>query len=380
MWDLLLTGGRVIDPAQGIDAPMDVAFEAGQVAAIGPDLDPGQARDAMSVDGCLVTPGLIDLHTHIYWGGTSLGVDPDAYARIAGTTTLVDAGSSGAANFMGFRRHVIEPAAPRIYAYLNISYPGIFAFGPRVMVGESGDLRLLDPVECLDALNAHRDLIVGVKVRVGLIASDGVGTAPLDLALEVADEAGLPVMCHLDNPPPSRLEVVSRLRPGDVLTHCFRPFPSSPARGDGTVHEEIIAARERGILFDIGHGMGSFGFVTAEAMLAAGFYPDCISSDVHQLSIDGPAYDQLVTLSKLWNLGMPLNEVIAASTSRPAAVIDRPELGTLAIGTPGDVTVLRCEEGEFQFADATGTVRTESQRLALHAMVLNGRRWVDTTD
>jgi len=375
MWDLLIKGGRIIDPANGLDTVMDVAFEGGKVAAVGPDLDTAQASATKNASGCLVTPGLIDLHTHIYWGGTSLGVNPDDYARHAGTTTLVDAGSTGAANIHGFRKHVIEPAEARIYAYLNVSYPGIFAFGPKVMVGECGDLRLLNVYECLDAVRANADLIVGVKVRVGYTASDGIGVAPLDLALEVADEAGVAVMCHLDNPPPTRMEVLARLRPGDVLTHCFRPFPGSPATARGEVREEVIAAKEKGIIFDIGHGKGSFGFVTAEAMLAAGFYPDCISSDVHVLSIDGPAYDQLITMSKLLNLGMPLDKVIAASTCNPAAAIGHPELGTLSVGAPGDASILRIEEGQFEFTDATDATRTDAQRFGLEAIVLDGRVW-----
>lgn len=160
------------------------------------------------------------------------------------------------------------------------------------------------------------------------------------------------------------------------MTHCFRPFPGAPARArDGEVRDEIIAARERGVLFDIGHGAGSFGFVTAEAMLEAGFQPDCISSDVHTLSIDGPAYDELVTLSKFLALGMPLPDVIAAATRGPAHAIGRPELGSLAIGTPGDATILDLAEGRFQFEDVKGLTREGTQRLVLEGMVLGGRWW-----
>ena len=376
MHDLVLRGARLIDPGENRDEVADIAFTDGLVSAVGPAIDAGDASEVRDVSGLVVAPGLIDLHTHVYWGGTSLGVDPVDYARQAGTTTVVDAGSAGPGNFQGFRSHVIEPAAPRVYAFLNISFAGIYAFSDEVMVGECADFRLLDTEVCLRVARAHPGLIVGIKVRVGMVASDGRGVAPLDLALEVADEAGLPVMCHLDLPPPSRLEVVSRLRPGDVMTHCFRPFPGAPARAsDGHVREEIIAARERGVLFDIGHGAGSFGFVTAEAMLAAGFQPDCISSDVHTLSIRGPAYDQLVTLSKFLALGMELTDVIAASTCHPAAAIGKPELGTLAVGTPGDATVLRVADGDFEFQDVNGLKRRGDRRLELQGMVLGGRWW-----
>ena len=307
-------------------------------------------------------------------------MDPVGYARRAGTTTMVDAGSSGPGNFHGFRRHVIEPCDLRIYAFLNISFAGIYAFSDEVMVGECADFRLLHPEVCLRVAEEHPDLIVGIKVRIGMAASDGRGASPLDLAIEVADEANLPVMCHLDLPPPSRVEVLSRLRPGDLLTHCFRPFPGAPARmRDGQVREEVLQARERGVLFDIGHGAGSFGFISAEAMLAAGFEPDCISSDVHTLSIRGPAYDQLVTMSKFLALGMPLGNVVAAVTSSPAGAIRKPELGSLALGTPGDATVVRLADGEFEFEDVNGLKRTGSQQLELAGMVVGGRWWPPPT-
>ena len=377
MYDLLLKNARLVDPGSGHDATGDIAFAEGRVAALAQSIAESEAAEIRDVAGLIVTPGLIDLHTHVYWGGTSIGIEPDDYARKSGTTTLVDAGTAGPANYRGFLEHVIEPAVPRILAFLNIAFPGIFAFSEEVMVGECGDFRLLSPAPCLRVARAYPDSIVGIKVRVGMNASDGRGVAPLDLALEVADELGLPVMCHLDDPPPSRIEVVSRLRKGDILTHCFRPFPNAPARlRDRTVHEEILAARERGVIFDIGHGMGSFGFATAEVMLESGFQPECISSDVHVLSIDGPAHNQLVTLSKFLAMGMPLADVIAASTVGPADAIRRPDLGTLGAGTTGDATVLRMASGEFQFIDAEGQSRQGDSQLVAEGMVIAGR-WHD---
>ena len=158
------------------------------------------------------------------------------------------------------------------------------------MVGESGDLRLMSPADAVEMANAHRDEIVGIKVRVGRNASGASGIVPLDIALEVAEELALPLMAHIDEPPPSYEEVLARLRPGDVLTHCFRPFPNTPVSGQGAVKPAVIAARERGVLFDVGHGMGSLRFKIARAMLAAGFMPDTISSDLHVLNVDGPVY------------------------------------------------------------------------------------------
>jgi dihydroorotase len=318
MPDLVLRGGRIIDPASGRDETADIAFGDGKVTEIGRDL---AARGAETVDvrGLFVVPGLIDLHTHVYWGGTSLGVDAAEVARRSGTTTFVDAGSAGPGIFHGFRRHVIEPSPLRIIPYLNVSFPGIFAVSAAVSVGECADLRLLDPRECVRVIRANRNLIAGVKVRVGRNAGGASGVAPLDIALEVAEETALPVMAHLDNPPPSRLEVLTRLRRGDILTHCFRPFPNAPVQQDGRIREEVLEARRRGVIFDIGHGSGSFGFRTAEAMLIAGFLPDVISSDVHALSIEGPAFNQLVTMSKFLCLGMELIDAIRASTAAPRA-------------------------------------------------------------
>jgi dihydroorotase len=374
MADLILRGGRVVDSASGRDETADLAFADGKVSAVGPDLarDGGEVVD---VRGLVVTPGLIDLHAHVYWGGTSLGVDAARVARRSGTTTFVDAGSAGPGNFHGFRRHVIEPSPLRIIPFLNVSFPGIFAFGPSVMVGECADLRLLDPAECVRVIATNRELIAGVKVRVGRGAGGASGAAPLDIALEVAEAAGLPVMAHLDHPPPSRLEVLSRLRRGDILTHCFRPFPNAPVRVDGRVYEEVAAARERGVVFDIGHGRGSFGFRTAEAMLAAGFPPDVISSDVHTMSIDGPAFDQLVTMSKLLCLGMDLPAVVRAGAAAPADVLGRGDLGRLHPGAVGDATVLEVVEGEFEYRDVLGEARRGGWRLEARGLVVRGRWW-----
>ncbi len=373
MTDLVLRGGRVIDPANNLDLVADVAFAEGKVAAVGARLAVPAGTPERDAAGLVVVPGLIDLHTHVYWGGTSLGVDAVPLARTSGTTTFVDAGSAGPGNFHGFRAHVIEPSPVRILPYLNVSYAGIFGFNANAMVGECADLRLLDLRECLRVAQEHRDLIVGIKVRVGRNASGSSGIAPLDMALEVATDAGLPVMCHLDYPPPSRIEVLSRLRPGDVLTHCFRPFPNAPVAADGRIHDGILEARARGVIFDVGHGQGSFGFATTRQMLAAGFKPDVISSDVHSLSIKGPAFDLLHTMSKFLCLGLDLADVIRRATVEPAAAVKRPDLGTLAPGAAGDATLLAIESGRFTYADVMGEVFQGEQRLACRGVVVGGR-------
>jgi len=374
MLDLILKGGRLLDPRNGRDEVADIGFADGRVAALGAGL-PLRGEQTVDATGLLVVPGLIDLHSHVYWGGTSLGVDAAFVAGRSGTTTFVDAGSAGPANFHGFRRHVIEPSALRILPFLNVSFPGIFAFSASVMVGEAADVRLIEPRECVRVINANRDLIVGVKVRVGRGAGGNSGAAPLDMALEVAEETGLPVMAHLDHPPPSRLEVLSRLRRGDIVTHCFRPFPNAPVRADGRIFEEVLEARRRGVVFDIGHGGGSFGFATAERMLEAGFLPDVISSDVHALSINGPAFDQLVTMSKFLALGADPAAIVGASTAAPARVLGRDDLGHLAVGATGDATLLQLADGEFEFSDVIGETRRGRRRFALRGMVVAGKPW-----
>ena len=266
-FDLVLRGGRVIDPSQGIDSVSDVGFRDGRVAQVGADLSGDAVKD---VKGLIVTPGLIDLHTHVYSGGTSLGVDPLRLAR-GGCTTLVDTGSAGPGNYAGFLEHVIKPSPVRIIALLNVSFAGIYGFSKRVMVGESGDLRLLSPIDAIEVAQANRDTIAGIKVRVGFHASQNSGTVPLDIARQVAEEVGVPMMVHIDLPPPTLEEVLARMREGDVLTHCFRPFPNNPATAEGGVRSVVLDARKRGVIFDIGHGMGSFAFKTARTMLANAF-------------------------------------------------------------------------------------------------------------
>jgi dihydroorotase len=376
MTDLVLRNGRVIDPSQNLDRVTDVAFAEGRVTAVGDRLSGDSIRD---VSGLIVTPGLIDLHTHVYWGGTSLGIDAEAFARASGVTTCVDTGSAGPGNFAGFRRHVIEPSAIRILAYLHVSFAGIYAFSNRVMVGESHDMRLMAARDAVEVAEANRDIIIGIKVRVGRVASGPSGIAPLDIALQVADETGLPMMVHIDEPPPTYEAVVERLRPGDVLTHCYRPFPNAPVDGRGRVRPEVRAARERGVIFDIGHGKGSFSWKTARSMMDGDFPPDVISSDVHQLCINGPAYDQVTTMSKFLHLGMALNDVIAKSTVAAARALQRPELGSLRPGSVGDATILSVQEGAFPLEDVLGEVVTGRQKIRSEGVVVGGRWWHPTT-
>ena len=368
--ELVLKSGRVIDPSQGIDRVADVAFDGGRIAAIGPALEGVEERICT---GLIVTPGLIDLHTHVYWGGTSLGVDVDAYARQSAVTTSVDTGSAGPGNFPGFRAHVIERAKSRVLVYLHVSFAGIYAFSPTIMVGESHDMRLMAAREAVAVAKANPESIIGIKVRVGRHASGPSGIQPLGVALDVADATGLPLMVHIDEPPPTYADVVDRLRKGDILTHCFRPFPNAPGYADGRVREAVLAARARGVLFDIGHGMGSFSWDTARKMVAAEFLPDTISSDVHAMCIHGPAWDLLRTMTKFLALGLSLPEVVARTTLNAATALRRPALGTFAIGAIGDASVIALEDHAIDLEDVMGEIVPHPQRLTAKGMVIGGR-------
>lgn len=374
-FDLVLRGGRLLDPGSGLDAPGDIAFRGGRIAAIGARLDANGARELVDASGRIVVPGLVDLHTHVYWGATGLGVNAESLCCRSGTTTFVDAGSAGAGNFAGFRRYVAESTRLHILAFLNVSYAGIFGFGPGLWVGENWDLRLVDRDECARAVEANRDLVVGIKVRIGEEAGGPSGLVPLELALEVAERLRVPVMAHVDMPPPTLAEVLARLRPGDVWTHCFRAPPNAALSAAGGIDRNVLAARKRGVLFDVGHGFGSFSFETARRLIDEGIYPDSISSDAHAFSVDGPARDLLHVASKFLALGVPLNEIVRRVSCAPARCIGRPELGRLAVGGTGDAVVLSEEEGRFEFVDSQGEVLAGERRLRADCVIVDGAVW-----
>src|SRR5450631_2517905 len=220
-FDLVLRGGRVIDPSQKLDAVTDIAFAAGKVVRVGNELSIDPETDVRDVSGYIVTPGLIDLHTHVYWGGTSIGIDAEEFCRTSGVTTAVDTGSAGPGNFAGFRKHVIEPSQDRILAYLHVSHAGIFGFSHRVMVGESEEIRLMNPIDAASVADLNRDLIVGIKVRVGRNSSGTSAIVPLEIALEVAEQVGMPLMAHIDHP---RMVDMRHQRHADLLGDLKRNF------------------------------------------------------------------------------------------------------------------------------------------------------------
>lgn len=361
--DTVVTGARVIDPRHGIDAVLDIGLRDGRVAALAPTLPRGPDTRVHEATGAIAVPGLIDLHAHVYARATSYGVDPDQVGPISLAATLVDAGSAGAGSYEGLRDFVIARSRTRVLAWLNIAFPGIFAFDSRVMVGEAALPALLDVERCVETTQRHADTVIGIKVRLGGPVSGEVGLLALERALQAAQRTGLPVMCHVGRPPPTYAEIVDRLRAGDVLTHCLRPAPNAPVDAHGQVWPALRRARERGVLFDVGHGMGSFGFDSTEAALAAGFAPDTVSSDVHALSVGGPAFDLLHTMNKLLNCGIALPALVAMVTDAPARAMRRPDLGHLGAGAPGDITLLRLAQVPLRYTDSTGAARDGVQLL-----------------
>jgi len=369
-YDILIRGGRVIDPAQEIDAALDVGIRDGRIAAIGPSLLAERARQVIDAHGLLVTPGLIDLHTHVYEHVTPLSINADALAARSGTTTMVDAGSSGAATFAGLRKFVVEPSRCRILALLNVSVIGLAA------MPECGYGRFVDPTRTAQVVEANRDVIVGIKVRGSRNAfGEGNGDQPVWHARSAGIAAGVPTMLHLGDPPPTVEQALSILGAGDVVTHCYKGQPVTRLVDHrGRAKPVLVEARERGVRLDVGHGSGSFSWEVARRLCDQGFWPDTISTDVHHQSIVGPVYDMPTTMSKLLHLGMPLTEVVRASTINAAKAIgwdDR--IGSLRVGAIADVAVLALEEGSFALTDSYRQTETARQRLAARHTIRGGR-------
>jgi dihydroorotase len=369
-YDVLLKGGRVIDARNGLDQPMDVAVRRGVIAAVARDIDPARARETLRVDGLIVTPGLIDLHVHVFhttgipgaWAGDS-SVQPDAFSYRSGVTTMVDAGSSGWRNFEIFRQTVIDRATTRVLAMINIA-----GFGMITDITEQGDF---DSAAVARIARKHKDVVVGVKSA----HYQHPDWKSVDAAIAAGKEASIPIMVDFGHFLPERPYwqlVTQRLRPGDISTHMFRG--SVPwVDASGKLYPYLAAARKRGVLFDVGHGGGSFVMRNAVPAMAQGFYPDTISTDLHSGSMNAGMQDMITTMSKCLSMGMPLKEVIRASTWRPAQVIHREELGHLTVGAVADIAALRVHDGDFNYADAFGGRFTGKQRMTAEITVRAGR-------
>lgn len=378
MHDLVIRGGRVVDPSQGIDAELDVAIEGPKVVALGKDLAAGGSRAVLEAAGRIVTPGLVDLHTHVYWGVAPLGIEADPHCLMRGVTTAVDAGSAGASTFGGFRRYVIDVSATRIMAMLNISTIGM-ARDDRAgePIGELEEIRWANVDRAVQVARAHADLIVGIKVRLGegQVGRDGERCREaLRRARQAAEAVGKPVMVHIGRTPVPLDEILAQLNRGDVVTHVFHGHDEGVLDEQGKVKASVRDAAGRGVGFDVGHGAGSFSYDVARRALDQGFEPATISSDIHTWSVAAPAFDLATTATKLLHLGMPLGRVVEKITAAPAAAIGMAgRIGTLRPGAEADVTVLGLVDGEFHLPDAMRKVEVVGRRLEPVAVVRGGR-------
>ncbi len=370
-YSLILKGGRILDPGRDIDIAGDIAIEGGRIAAVGPHLTPGPGTTVIDVSGCLVTPGLVDIHTHLFasavipdaWAGDN-SIYPDGFSFRTGVTTMVDAGSAGPRNFAQFRSTVIDRAKTRVFSFVNIASHGM------VSDAMEQEASVFDPEKTAAMAKEHSDIVVGIK-SAHYWKPDWLS---VDAALEAGEKSGLPIMVdfgYFRKERPYWDLVGEKLRPGDFSTHCFRgPVPVIDEAG--YVYDYLFKARKRGVLFDLGHGAGSFLFRNAVPAIAQGFPPDTISTDLHVLSMNRHLMDMPTTISKLVAAGMGLAEAIERSTSIPAKLIGHPELGTLAPGSFADIAVWRVMEGDFGFTDSCNGRLYGKLRLACELTTLAG--------
>jgi dihydroorotase len=360
--NILLKGGHVLDPANGINRPADVRLGEGRVVAVGPDLPPAAGETVLDVVGHYVVPGIIDMHAHVFstHRRSTLSLDPHVNTFSSGVTTVVDAGTAGWRDFADFRTEVIDRARIRVLAYINIVGSG--------MGGEwEHDVREMRPALAAAMAEEHRDVVVGIKTAhywaKRPFDAEHPPWAAVDAAVEAGERCELPVMVDFypwlpERPYPDL--ILDKLRPGDIHTHVFaQQFPVIDERGK--VYDHLFRVRERGVIFDLGHGAASFWFRNAAPAIEQGFVPDSISTDLHTGNLNGPVIDMATTMSKVLAMGVPLADVIARSTVAPAREIGRPELGTLSPGTEADVAVLALDEGEFGYVDC-GQTRLESDQ------------------
>ncbi|GAB7040135.1 MULTISPECIES: amidohydrolase/deacetylase family metallohydrolase [Catenuloplanes] len=360
--DLVLTGGHVVDVGGDHVGAFDVGVRDGKIAAVAPSLPTTGAREVVDARGKVVTPGLVDLHTHVHAGGGYWGIDPDPIAWYSGVTTWVDAGSAGAFTLGAFRAAAARSRV-RIASFLNISAVGLAG-----RTGEARDLAHCDVDLAISTIAAHRDLVRGIKVRMDRETVGGNGLEPLRRGLAAASALGVPVMVHIGTSPPALADVLALLRPGDLVTHCA----SAIAAGPTLAHPALADAYRRGVLFDLGHGSGGFAFDVLDAQLQAGLVPHTLSSDLHARSLYGPVFDLPTTLTKMLAVGMSLPDVIARATMIPARVLGL-DAGTLAVGAPADIAVFTLRDGPFEVVDAHQQRRSASQRLVNEATYVGGR-------
>jgi dihydroorotase len=378
-FDLVIKGGDVLDPSQNLRGMRDIGIRYGVIEAVEADIPAERALKVLNASGKLVTPGLIDLHSHVFPYGSAIGIPADELIPFQGTTTMVSAGDAGANNFAAFRRYTVAQTRTRLFAFVHIANIGLSGFP----VPELYNIDYAQVDATAKAVGENSDIAIGVKVRMSenVIAKNGI--EPLKRAIQACEKAGggAKVMAHIGGVETPQLmsQILDTLRPGDVLTHAFSGAPNIGGAftnivQDGKVLPAALAAKQRGVIFDVGHGGGSFDYTVAEAAMAAGAGPDTISSDIHVFSANSPGMPYLTwVMSKFLNLGLSLEEVVAKVTIAPAKIINRiPKLGTLQIGAPGDVSVLEVIEGPVDFVDTRNNKRQGKMHIKPATVVLAG--------
>ena len=363
-YDLLIRNANALDAGSGLAGKRDIGIRYGLIEAIEPTIAPERAQRVMDAGGKLVTPGLIDLHCHTYPYGSAIGIPADELVAHQCTTTVVSAGDAGANNFAAFRRFIVPASRTRQFAFVHIAIAGLAGFP----VPELFNIDYAQVDAAARAVGENADMVLGVKVRMSENVIARHGLEPLKRAIKACELSGVPakIMCHIGgvSDPALMSQILDLLRPGDVLTHCYSGAPNVAGMGtnivqDGKLLPAALAAKKRGVIFDIGHGGGSFDYTIAEAAIAQGCPPDTISSDVHVVSGNtlGMPYLPWV-MSKLIGLGFTLPEVVSMATAAPARVISRiPKHGTLQVGAPADLSILEIVEGPVSFVDTRNNTR-----------------------
>jgi dihydroorotase len=370
-FDLLLTGGTVLNPASRLRQELDVAITAGRIAAMEPKLAQDNAKKILDVRGCYVTPGLIDFHVHSYWGVNPYGFNADSICLASGVTTAMDAGSSGPVNFLGFKKLVHESSKTRMLAFVAIAQHGVLN-DP----GELQNLRFADPEAAASSVAESPNVGVGIKVRLHKKGVGDNGRQALRLAIQAGDACRSPVMVHVGDTGISMEEIVDTLRAGDVVTHCYTPQKPSIVDPSGRLLVAARKAQERGVIFDVGHASGHFDFNLVRRAMDDGLLPNVISSDLHGRMAQpgfGIVGDLPTTLTKFLSLGLDLDHIIALCTINPASVIGwQDRLGRLEVGRDADVAVLRIVNEATKLRDSVGGEMTAEQRIAVRWTIRQG--------
>ena len=367
--DILIQQGEVIDPSQSIRGIYDLAVSNGKILKLAPKLDHFDANHIIDARGLYVVPGMIDFHVHVYPHHTKLGLNADELSPAGGVTTMIDTGSAGSHNFEGFYRDYIRRARTEILALVNISRIGLVPF----IHGELLDANYLDREGCIKEIE-EKDCAIGAKIRASksIIGEGSQGWRAFREAVAAARESKTWLMVHIGDSPMTVLEMLEHLQPGDCITHCYRGGSTRVLDENGKIHSAILDAAQSGVLFDIGHGAGSFEWETAETAFDQGFEPTTISTDLHIMNVHGPVYDMPTTLSKFLLMGMPLERAIECATSAPAAALKRTDIGTLREGTVADITILEKQTGEFTFHDSHWTPRKGETLLVAATTIRRG--------